>query len=43
MINNIITIYRRAGFQVVAALMDGEFEVLRGDMADMGEGLNTTA
>jgi hypothetical protein len=42
-IKNIAAIYRRAGFKVVAALMDGEFESLRGELADIEIGLNTTA
>ena len=36
-------IYRRNGFNVVAALMDGEFGHLRGELADMGIALNETS
>ena len=36
-------IYRRNGFNVVAAMMDGEFGHLRGELADMGIALNETS
>jgi hypothetical protein len=36
-------LYCRAGFKIVAALMDGEFETLQGDLADLGITLNTAA
>ena len=39
----VVQIYRRAGFQVTQSLMDGEFESLRGKLADCGIVLNTTA
>jgi Reverse transcriptase (RNA-dependent DNA polymerase) len=42
-IRNIVKIYQRAGFKVNSALMDGEFEPLRGDLAEMGIGLNVTS
>jgi hypothetical protein len=42
-IRKIIKLYKRAGFQVVAALMDGEFEVLRGELSDLGVALNVAA
>lgn len=42
-IKNVLQIYRRAGFQVNQALMDGEFEPMRGDLAELGVALNTTA
>jgi Zinc knuckle len=42
-IKKIIKLYRRAGFKIVAALMDGEFETLRGDLAEIGITLNTAA
>ena len=38
----IIQIYRRNGFVVEAALMDGEFVHLRGELANMGVALNAT-
>ena len=42
-IRSVAQIYRRAGFKVTAALMDEEFETLRGDLADLNIALNTTA
>ena len=42
-IRSVAQIYQRAGFKVTAALMDGEFETLRGDLADLNIALNTTA
>jgi hypothetical protein len=42
-IKNIAAVYKRAGFKIVATLMDGEFEPLRGDLADAEIALNTTA
>ena len=36
-------IYQRAGFQVMQALIEGEFEPLRGNLADCGIALNSTA
>ncbi len=42
-IKKIIKLYRRAGFKVEAVLMDGEFEVLRDDLAEIGVSLNTAA
>ena len=35
-------IYKRAGFRVTLALMDGEFEPMRGELAEIGVALNTT-
>jgi hypothetical protein len=42
-IKSIVQIYRQAGFKVTMALMDGEFDKIRGDLADMGIVLNETA
>jgi hypothetical protein len=42
-VKSVVSIYRRGGFQVTTALMDGEFEVLRGDLADIGITLNEAA
>ena len=39
----IIQIYRRNGFVVEAALMDGEFAHLSGELANMGMALNATS
>jgi hypothetical protein len=39
----IATVYKRAGFQITTTLMDGEFESMRGDLADIGIALNETA
>ena len=36
-------VYRRNGFNITAALMDGEFGHLRGEMADLGIALNETS
>jgi hypothetical protein len=41
-IKTIVQLYRRAGFQVRRALMDGEFEKIRYKLADMGITLNET-
>jgi hypothetical protein len=42
-IKKIVKVYRRAGFKVISALMDGEFEPLRGELADIGVALNVAA
>ena len=42
-IKQVCRIYRTRGFRVELLLMDGEFESLRGDMAELGITLNTTA
>jgi hypothetical protein len=44
-IKNVVTVYKRAGFIITTTLMDGEFEPMRGDLADMSPGiaLNETA
>jgi hypothetical protein len=42
-IKAVATIYKRAGFRITTALMDGEFEPMRGDLADLGIALNETA
>ena len=36
-------VYRRAGFRVTLALMDGEFETMRGELSELRIALNTTA
>ena len=43
MIKVVVQVYRRAGFQVIQALMDGKFELLQGNLAYSGKVLNTTA
>jgi hypothetical protein len=42
-VQNVMKLYTRGGFKVTSALMDGEFEALRGNLADNGVILNTTA
>ena len=42
-IQKVMKLYIRGGFKVTYALMDGEFEALRGNLADNGIILNTTA
>lgn len=42
-LKNVGQVYRRAGFHVTQALMDGEFEPLCGELAEVGIALNTTA
>jgi hypothetical protein len=42
-IKSVATIYKRAGFHITAAKMDGEFEPMRGNLADLGIVLNETA
>jgi hypothetical protein len=42
-INKIIKLYKRSGFRIESALMDGEFEPLRNDLAEMGINLNVAA
>jgi len=39
----VLQVYRRAGFVVTHALMDGEFELLRGELAECKVALNITA
>jgi hypothetical protein len=41
-IKSVVSLYKRAGFQVTAALMDGEFEKTRNDLNDLGIALNVT-
>ena len=36
-------VYRRSGFNITVALMDGEFGHLRGELADLGIALNETS
>jgi hypothetical protein len=42
-LQNVIRLYTRGGFKVTYALVDGEFEALRGSLADNGVILNTAA
>ena len=42
-IKGVVTLYRRAGFTVTTALMDGEFAPLRGGLAELGLRLNETS
>ena len=42
-IKSVATMYCQAGFHIAAAKMDGEFEPMRGDLADLGIGLNEAA
>ena len=35
-------LYKRAGFRVTLALMDGKFEPMRGELAEIGVALNIT-
>ena len=42
-IKAVLQVYHRAGFVVTLALMDGEFDGLRGEMAEYEVALNTTA
>ena len=42
-IANVATLYRKAGFKVTTALMDGEFVSLRGGLAEIGVTLNETS
>jgi hypothetical protein len=41
-IKSITSLYKKRGFTVTTLLMDGELELMRGDLADMGITLNTT-
>jgi hypothetical protein len=34
-IKSVATVYKRAGFRITTTLMDGEFEAMRGDLADL--------
>jgi hypothetical protein len=42
---NVVTVYRRASFIITMTLMDGKFEPMQGDLANMSPGitLNETA
>ena len=42
-IKPILQLYKTSGFQVMTALMDGEFDHLYGEMADIGMTLNSTS
>lgn len=42
-IQSVATVYKRAGFHITSALMDGEFEPMRGDLADLEIALNESA
>ena len=42
-IKGVIALYRKAGFRVTIALMDGEFVPLRGGLAELGLRLNETS
>ena len=42
-IANVATLYRKVGFKVTTALMDGEFVPLRGGLAEIGVTLNETS
>ena len=42
-IANVATLYRKAGFKVTTALLDGEFVPLRGGLAEIGVTLNETS
>ena len=42
-IKGVVTLYRKAGFTVTTALMDGEFVPLRGGLAELGLRLNETS
>jgi hypothetical protein len=42
-IKSVISIYQQARFKVTMALMDGEFDILRGDLNDLGVTLNEMA
>jgi hypothetical protein len=42
-IKSVATVYKRTGFHITTALMDGEFELMRGDLADLGIALNKAA
>ena len=42
-VKQVVSIYKKRGFSVKMICMDGEFEVLRGDLAEMGVTLNTSS
>ena len=42
-IKGVVTLYRKAGFKVTTALMDGDFVPLRGALAELGLRLNETS
>ena len=42
-IKGVASLYRKAGFKVTTALMDGEFMLLRGGLAELGLRLNKTS
>jgi septation ring formation regulator EzrA len=42
-IKHVKQVYRQRGFRITHMMMDGQFENLRGDLADMQIGLNTVS
>jgi hypothetical protein len=40
---NVIRLYKERGFNVPFVVMDGKFEVIRGELSDLGVALNTTS
>ena len=42
-IKGVVSLYRKAGFKVTTALMDGEFVPLHGGLAELGLRLNETS
>jgi hypothetical protein len=42
-IKSVATVYKHVGFHITMALMDGEFEPMRGDLADLGIALHEAA
>lgn len=42
-IKSVASVYRKGGFRIITAKMDGEFEALRGELADLEIGLNEAA
>jgi hypothetical protein len=42
-IKEVATVYKCTGFHITTALMDGKFEAMCGDLADLGIALNKTA
>jgi hypothetical protein len=42
-IKSVATVYKCAGFHITTALMDGEFELMHGDLANLGIALNEAA
>jgi hypothetical protein len=41
-IKRVINIYKQRGFNIIWAMVDNEFEPIRGELADMGVGINET-